>query len=172
MVRQGNFFDLSQIRVVVDRGVKVKEDGQIKWLVWVEQLVFETEALDFIEVQGTLFRENLIDSDTSDWLVWSVEYFIESEGSLTSINQELGRFRLELPGNLIFSVAHEADSPLTEHVHFLCWGAVVLCMLTHREAEGLTDNVVEGNSEKVTSEKKQAESIHSVELTPLRFLLE
>ena len=45
-------------------------------------------------------------------------------------------------------------------------------MLTHRKAESLADNVVEGHSEEVASEEKQTEPVNSVKLAPLRFLLE
>jgi len=45
-------------------------------------------------------------------------------------------------------------------------------MLAHCKAESLADNVVEGHSQEVASEEKQTESVHSVKLAPLRFLLE
>ena len=69
MICQNDFFFLSQVTVVVNRRVQVKQHRQVNRLVWIEELVFEAEALDFVEIQGDLFREDLVDCNACDWFV-------------------------------------------------------------------------------------------------------
>ena len=93
MVRKGNLFLLFEVRIEVDRWVKVEENGEIQRLIRVQQLVFEAEALNFVEVHGTLLGENLVDRDASDRLVRPIVHFIKGQGCLTGIDEELWRLR-------------------------------------------------------------------------------
>lgn len=86
MISQSYFFRLSQVRVVVNRWVQVEKNRQVDRLIWVQELVLEAKALYFVEIEGALFWEDLVDGNTCDWLVRSVENFIEREGSLACID--------------------------------------------------------------------------------------
>ena len=110
------------------------------------------EALDFIEVEGALLWENLVDSDACDRLVRSVVHFVETQGCLSCIHQELSSLRLELPRDLIFSVTHEDNLPLAEDIDLFLWRTVVLSVLAHREAKRLAYNVVKGHRQEVGSQ--------------------
>lgn len=69
MVSQSYLFDFFQVCIVIYRWVKIEQYWEINRLIWVQELILEAEALDFIEVKGTLFREDLVDGNTSDGLV-------------------------------------------------------------------------------------------------------
>ena len=59
----------SNVCVMVDSWIKIKEYREVHRLIWVEQLVLEAEALDLIEVESCLLRADLVDSYTSHRLV-------------------------------------------------------------------------------------------------------
>ena len=69
-------------------------------------------------------------------------------------------------------MTHELYSPLAEDVHFVISYSVIFRMLTHSEAEGLTDNIIEGNGQEIAAEQEQTQSIYSIKLAPLGFILE
>ena len=86
MVRQSDLLRVSKVWVVVNRWVQVEKNWQVDRLIWVQELVLEAETLYFVEIEGTLFWEDLVDGNTRDWFVRSIEDFIECEGSLTCID--------------------------------------------------------------------------------------
>jgi len=141
-------------------------------LLRVQQLILEAETLDFVEVQGALLRENLVDSNSRDWLIRPVVHLIEGKGSLTSIHSQLLSFRLKVPRNVVLGLPAELDSVLTEYVDVLLFGAVVSRVLTHSEAECLAHNIVKWHSQKEASQKEETQAVNSIELTPLSFSLE
>ena len=114
----------------------------------------------------------MVDCNASNWLVRAIVDFVKSKGRLASINDELTRLRLELPGNFVLCISHEAHTPLAKDIHFFGVGTVVLRMLTHREAKSLANDVVEGHSEEVTTKKEQTHAVDSVKLAPLGLLFE
>ena len=69
VVRQDYLFGFGNLRVMIDGWVKVEQKGQLKGLVRVQKLVFEAEALDFVEVEGQFFGVDLVDGYASDWSV-------------------------------------------------------------------------------------------------------
>ena len=172
VVRQSDFFVLCQIWIMVDWWVEIKEYWKVNWLIWIQKLILEAEALDFVEVESTFFGKNLVNGNASYRLVRAIVHLIECEGSLASIDQELSRLGLEFPRDLILSMAHEANPPLTEHIYFLRCHSIVLCMLWHSEAKCLTDYVIKGHSQEVATEEKQTEPIDTIEFTPLSLLFE
>ena len=157
---------------MVDRWVKIEEYRKVNRLIGIQELILEAEALDFVEVQSAFLWEDLVNGDSSDRLIRTIVHFVESKSSLTSVDQELRRFRLELPRDFILCMTHETNPPLTEHIDVLWCYSVVLRMLRHSEAERLTDHIVEGNCQKVAAKEKQTEPIDSIEFTPLGLLFE
>lgn len=170
VVRQSDFFVLCQVWIMVDWWVEIKEYWEVNWLIWIQKLILEAEALDFVEVESTFFGEDLVNGNASDRLIRAIVHLIECESSLTCIDQELSRLGLEFPRDLILSMAHETNPPLTEHIYFLRCHSIVLCMLWHSEAKCLTDYVIKGHSQEIAAEEKQTEPIDAIELTPLCFL--
>lgn len=138
----------------------------------VQKLVFETEALDFVEIECHLFREDLVDGDSCYRFLALVVDLVEGKCGLASVDLQLSFFRLELPGDFILSVSHEADHELAKDVDLLVLLPVVLVRLLEREAKLLADHVVKWNRQKVRTKQEQSHTIEPVELTPLGFLLE
>jgi len=146
VIREHNLMQVCEIRVMADWGVQVKQHWQVHLLLRVQQLILEAETLDFVEVQGALLRENLVDSNSRDWLIRPVVHLIEGKGSLTSIHSQLLSFRLKVPRNVVLGLPAELDFVLTEYVDVLLFGAVVSRVLTHSEAECLAHNIVKWHS--------------------------
>lgn len=67
---------------------------------------------------------------------------------------------------------HEADSPFAKHVDFVIGDSVIFGMLRHCEAKSLTHNIVEGHSQEVAAQEKQAKTVYAVEFSPLGFFFE
>ena len=151
MVRQDDVFTISQVRVMADRRVQVEKYWQVDLFVGVDQLVLEAEALDLVEVHGQFFREDLIDSDSCNRFIRPIIHLVEGQGRLTRIHCQGGGLGLELPWNLILSMAHESHLEFAENVDVLVFHSVVFCMLTHGEAHGLADDVVEGDGQEVAT---------------------
>ena len=172
MVGQEDFLAVGEVGVVADGGVDVEEERQVEGLVGVDQLVLETEALDFVEIEGRLLGVDLVDGDACDGSVGAVEDLVEAEGGLARIDDDRRRGRLELPWDLVLRVAHEGDPELPVHVDLTIFELVLFSVLAQSEAEGLADDVVEGVRQEVAAEQKENNSVNAVELAPLRFLPE
>ena len=69
MVSQSDLLLVAKVWIMVDGRVQVKQYWQVERLVRVQELVLKAKALDFVEIQGALFREDLIDGDSCDGLV-------------------------------------------------------------------------------------------------------
>lgn len=98
--------------------------------------------MDFVEVEGAVFWMNLVDGDTCDRFITPIVHFIECKGSFTSIYYQLCSFRLEVPWNLVFSIAHELYLVLAIDIHLVISHSVVLGMCRHCEAHSLADHIV------------------------------
>lgn len=167
MISKRNIDLALQVRVVIDCGVQIEQNWEVDLLVWVQQLIFEAETLNFGKVQAHIFWVNLVDCNSCNRLVTFVEYFVECQRSFTSIYGQHCGFGLKFPWDLVLSVGHKVNSVLAENAHILLLDSIVLSMGGHREAKGLADHSVEGNCEKIASQKKQTEAINAVKLTPL-----
>ena len=49
---------------------------------------------------------------------------------------------------------------------------VIFSMLAHGKTKGLTDYVVEGNDEEITTEKHEKHAVESIEFSPFGFFFE
>lgn len=157
---------------MADCGIDVEEERQINGLVWVNELVFKTEALNLVEIEGRLLRIDLVNGDASNWSVGTIEDFVESERTLARINNNRRSRRLKLPWNLILHVSQERHSELSVHINFAVFEFVLFGMLTHGEAKGLTNYVVEWMCQEVPAKQKENNSINSIEFAPLSFFTE
>jgi len=92
---------------VADCGINIEQKRQINGLVWVDELVFKTEALDLVEIEGRFLRIDLINGDASYWSVGTIVDFIEAKSTLARINDNRRCRRLKLPWNLILRVGQE-----------------------------------------------------------------
>ena len=172
MVSKDNLFVTFKCGIMVNSRVQVEQQWQINLLLWIQKLIFEAKALNFVEINGDLLWADLVDSDSSNWFIRSVVNFVECKCCLASIYDKLSSFWLEFPRNLIFSVTHESYGVFSEHVDFFFCKSIVLRMLRHRESQSLANNIVERNGQKVATKQKQTETVNSVKLTPFGFFFE
>ena len=107
MIGQINLLAVGQSWIMANSWVQIEQKGHVQTLVGVQKLIFEAEALNFVEIQGCFLREDLVDGDTSDWSICSVEHFVEAESCLSSIHYNCWGTRLELPRDLILSMGQE-----------------------------------------------------------------
>jgi hypothetical protein len=136
---------------------------------WIEQLVFKAETLDFVEIQGNFFRTNLVNSDACYWFIRPIVDFVKCKGSLASINYKLCCFWLKLPWYFVFSMTHKLNFVLTKDINFIISKSIVLGMLRHCKSKCLTDHIIKWHSEKVASNQQQTYTIYSIKFTPFCF---
>jgi hypothetical protein len=74
---------------------------------------------------------NLVYSDTSYWLVASVEDFVEGQRCFPSVYDETCGFWLKLQWDLIFSMRHEHNFVFSKDVYVFCFDTIVLCVVFH-----------------------------------------
>ena len=157
---------------MADCGINVEEERQINGLVWVDELVFETEALNLIEIEGRFLGIDLVNGDASYWSVGTIIDFVESKSTLARINNNRRCRRLKLPWNLILHVGHEGHSELSVDVNFAIFEFVLFGMLTHGEPECLANYVVKWMCQEVPAKQKENNSINSIEFAPLSLFTE
>ena len=77
VVRQSDFFVFCQVWIMVDWWVEIKENWEVNRLIWIQKLILEAEALNFVKVQGAFLGEYLVNGDASDRLIRAIVHFIE-----------------------------------------------------------------------------------------------
>lgn len=135
-------------------------------------MILEAETLDFVEIESGLLWSDLVDGNTSHWFVWSIVYLVEGKSCLACIYCQLSGLRLELPRNVVFSVAYKEHLVFAEYIDFIWAERVVFVGLGHGEAKSLADDIIEGYWEEVGSKQEENDSMNSIELTPFGFLFE
>lgn len=68
VIGQNHLFAVREHWIVQNGWVQIEQNRQVDLLARVKELVFETEALDLIEVECTLFWKDLVDGDAGERL--------------------------------------------------------------------------------------------------------
>ncbi len=107
LVANYDFLAVDELSFVFNSRVEIEEDRQIDFLLRIEHLILEAEALDLIKVEGGVLWHDLVDRYPDDWRICLIIGLVEGEGCFACVDDDVVLLGLEHPGQVLVDFREE-----------------------------------------------------------------